>query len=334
MSTILIVDDERGIRDTIARFMEKEGYEAVTAADADEAFEALGAGAIDVMISDIIMPGASGVELLRRAQELSPHSKVILITGEPTLQTASEAVRLGAFDYLPKPIPRSRLSKAVADAVRFKEIEDENRRYSEHLEERVAERTARLRHTLQDTVEAFCRAMETRDPYTATHQRRVSQLAEAIGAELGLEEERLVGLRMGGLLHDLGKLRVPAEILAKPGRLTELEMGLVKEHANTGFEILERIDFPWPLAQVVLQHHERLDGSGYPAGLSGDAILQEARIIGVADVVEAMASHRPYRPALGLDVALDEIRKHSGTRYDAEVVEACEALFKDGGFEL
>jgi len=177
-------------------------------------------------------------------------------------------------------------------------------------------------------------AVESRDPYTAGHQRRVADLAHAIGSEMGLSEERLVGIRMGGIIHDLGKISVPAEILSKPSRLNEHEFGMIKLHPQVGYDILKKIDFPWPIAQMVYQHHERMDGSGYPQGLSGKKILLEARILAVADVVEAMASHRPYRPALGIDKALEEILKNKNVFYDPEVVDACLKLFKEKGFEF
>jgi PAS domain S-box-containing protein/putative nucleotidyltransferase with HDIG domain len=198
----------------------------------------------------------------------------------------------------------------------------------------ISIRDARLveevRHGLEGTIEALAGTAEMRDPYTAGHQRRVSQLASAIAREMGLAEKTVEGLRVSGLLHDVGKVSVPAEILSKPGALTTNEFSLVKEHVRAGFDILKGIVFPWPVAEMVLQHHERLDGSGYPRGLKGEAICLEARILAVADVVEAMASHRPYRPALKVDAALQEIREHRGKLYDSDVVKACVQLFADG----
>jgi putative nucleotidyltransferase with HDIG domain len=173
-----------------------------------------------------------------------------------------------------------------------------------------------------------------RDPYTAGHQARVTRLACAIAKETGLPDERIQGLNVAGTLHDLGKMYVPAEILSKPTRLTESEMMIIKAHPQAAYDILKGIEFPWPVAQIVLQHHERRDGSGYPQGLSGDDILLEARILAVADVVEAMASHRPYRPAHGIDKALEEISQNRDLLYDAGVVDACLKLFREKGFEL
>lgn len=194
--------------------------------------------------------------------------------------------------------------------------------------------TEQLRKGLEDTVQAISSMVEMRDPYTAGHERRVADLAAVIAAEMGLSEDRIHGLHLAGTIHDLGKIQVPAEILSKPGRLNEVEYSLVRLHPQTGYDILKNIEFPWPVAEMVLQHHERMDGSGYPHGLSGDDILLEARILGLADVVEAMASHRPYRPGLGLSAALDELRKNSGKLYDPQVVDACVRVFEQGRFPM
>jgi PAS domain S-box-containing protein/putative nucleotidyltransferase with HDIG domain len=190
----------------------------------------------------------------------------------------------------------------------------------------------KLQRTLKETVIALTSAVEIRDPYTAGHQRRVTRLACAIAEEIGLPEEQIEGLRVAGLIHDIGKINVPAEILSKPGRLTDIEFALIKMHPQIGHDILKKIEFPWPVAQIVLQHHERLDGSGYPAAMSDDDILLETRILSVADVVEAMASHRPYRSALGLDKALEEILRNRGYLYDPEVVDVCLRLFTERRF--
>ena len=179
-------------------------------------------------------------------------------------------------------------------------------------------------------IAALARTVEVRDPYTAGHQRRVGELAAAMALQMGLGEQAAEGLRVGGMLHDAGKIKIPAEILAKPGLLSTTEFELIKVHAQAGFEILAPIHFPWPVAEMARQHHERQDGSGYPRGLAGEDILPEARILAVADVVEAMASHRPYRPALGLEAALAEVRSGAGVRFDAAAVAACERVFARG----
>lgn len=199
-------------------------------------------------------------------------------------------------------------------------------------EAEVAQGHRRIQEILVQTVTALASAVEQRDPYTAGHQRRVAELACAIARELGLPADRIQGLRLAALVHDVGKLAVPAEILSKPGRLGALEFELVKGHPERGWELLKDVDFPWPVAEIVREHHERLDGSGYPQGLKGEGILLEARILAVADVVEAMASHRPYREALGLEKALAEIETGKGRLYDPRVVDGCLRLFRDRGF--
>lgn len=184
------------------------------------------------------------------------------------------------------------------------------------------------------TVQALAHTVETRDPYTAGHQQRVADLARTIATEMGLSADRIDGIRMAGVIHDIGKVAVPAEILSKPGRITAHEFGIIKTHSQVGYDILKDIEFPWPVADIVLQHQERIDGSGYPQGLKGDEILVEARILAVADVVEAMSSHRPYRAALGVDKALEEIVKNKGALYDSDVADACVRVFKEKGFSF
>jgi len=180
-----------------------------------------------------------------------------------------------------------------------------------------------LRRSLKGTIHALASAVEMKEPYTARHQRRVAGLACVIAKDMGLSDEKIEGMRMAGLMHDIGKLSVPAEILSKPSHLTGTEFDLLKAHPQVAYDILKAIDFPWPVAEIVLQHHERMDGSGYPQGFKGDDILFEARILAVADVVDAMSSHRPYRPALGIDKAMEEIRKNKGKLYDPDVVASC-----------
>ena len=201
-------------------------------------------------------------------------------------------------------------------------------------EEELQQSLERLRRTFDETVNALASAIKTRNPYAAGHQRRVTQLACAIAKEMSLAEEQIEGIRVAGLIHDVGKISVPIEILSNPDGITELEYGIVKAHPQIGYDILKGVEFPWPVAEIVLQHHERLDGSGYPQGLSGDEILLEARIVGVADVVDAMSSHQPYRAARGLDKALEEISQNSGALYDPGAVGACLKLFKQKGFKF
>lgn len=192
----------------------------------------------------------------------------------------------------------------------------------------------KLRNALGGTIQAMALTVETRDPYTAGHQRGVSNLARSIATEMGVPANKIQGIRFAGVIHDIGKICVPGEILSKPGDISNNELGLIKEHSQVGHNILKTVDFPWPIAQIVLQHHEKMNGTGYPDGLSGENILLEARIVAVADVVEAMASHRPYRPSLGIDMALKEIKKNKNVFYDPQVVDACLRLFNEKGYRL
>lgn len=234
----------------------------------------------------------------------------------------------------------------------------------QRVEEELRQSYLKSDRALKATVNALVSAVELRDPYTAGHQRRVAQIAYAIASEMGLPEEQIEGTRMAALIHDIGKINVPSEILSKPGRLSDsefdlvkthpqvghdilnvpaenlsppgrlsqIEFSLIKSHPQVGYDVLKDIDFPWPVAEIVLQHHERLDGSGYPQGLSDEEIMLEARVLAVADVVEAMSSHRPYRPARGIDEALEEISQNRGILYDPEVVDACLELLAEKGF--
>ena len=201
-------------------------------------------------------------------------------------------------------------------------------------EDSLSQGLDKLRSTLKASIDSLSSAIEMRDPYTAGHQERVTRLARAIAGEMGLGEERVEAIEIAGIIHDLGKLYVPAEILSKPTKLTDLEYAMIKMHAQAGYTILSKIDFPWPIAQIVHQHHELVNGSGYPQGLVGKDILPEAKIICVADVVEAMSSHRPYRPALGISAALEEIAQKRGILYDREVVDACLRLFREKNFKF
>jgi PAS domain S-box-containing protein len=217
---------------------------------------------------------------------------------------------------------------AIEDITERRELEEV------HSKKQAVEQIRKARKALGATIQAIVMIVETRDPYTAGHQRRVSDLARAIATEMNLPIDMIDGIRMAAAIHDLGEISIPVEILSKPIKLTNIEFNLIKIHSQSGYDILKDIDFPWPVARIVLEHHERMNGSGYPNGLTGDNILMESRILSVADVVEAIASYHPYRPALGIDAALEEIEKNKGTLYDNTVAAACLRLFREKGYQL
>jgi len=191
-----------------------------------------------------------------------------------------------------------------------------------------------LRAALGAAVQTIAATVETRDPYKAGHQRRVADLTRAIANEMNLSSDQIEGVRMAAVIHDLGKISVPAEILNKPTKMSDMELSIIKTHARSGYDILKNVDFPWPVARMVLEHHERINGSGYPNGLRGDQTLLESRILSVADVLEAMASHRSYRPGVSIEAALEELEKNRGILYDVNVVNACLSLFRVRGFQI
>ncbi len=338
---ILVVDDEEQILNMLKYLLEANNYGCTLAINAQEARNAMKDQNFEVVLCDVNMPGESGMDLARYVLTEYADTAVLMVTGADDPEIARTALEIGAYGYIIKPFKPSELIINVANAIRRRDLEIRSRDHRQNLERLVAERTEKLQDTLnhlqkilEGTIQAIAKTVESRDPYTAGHQERVTQLATAIAKELDMDGHRLEGLKMAGVIHDLGKISVPAEILSKPGRITETEFGLIKVHPQVGYDILKDIDFPWAIAQIVLQHHEKMDGSGYPQALSGNDILMEARILCVSDVVEAMASHRPYRAALGINVALEEIKKNSGILYDVEVVNACLNLFTQNRFKF
>lgn len=228
-------------------------------------------------------------------------------------------VNLTKIMYRDEPV----LLATARDITQRKAIEEERR---EHIQKHI--------RSLEQTIQAIAVSLEMKDPYTAGHQQRVTRIAVDIAQAMGLSSERINAVSMAASVHDIGKMYIPSEILSKPSKLTEIEYSMVKLHARAGHDVLKNVEFPWPIAQIVLQHHERLDGSGYPDALRGEDILLEARIIAVADVVESMASHRPYRPSIGIEQALNEIRQNRGSLFDPDVVDACLTLFEDRQYRL
>lgn len=336
---ILIVDDEEPIQRLLSRLLDTKGYRCTTASDAAEARNSIKNETFDLILCDLNMPGEPGMDFIRYTIAEYPETAVVMVTAIDDHEIAETALKIGAYGYIIKPFEPNEVLINVANALRRRNLEIDNRNHRENLEQMVARRTIELQEILgkfQKTMEGIIQTMtltvETRDPYTAGHQRRVADLACAIAKEAGLSENQILGIQMAGKIHDLGKISVPAEILSKPGRLSEIEYNLIKTHPQVGYDILKGIEFPWPIAQMIVQHHEMINGSGYPQGLSGEEIISEARILAVADVVEAISSHRPYRPALGIDKALDQISNNKGILYDPDIVNNCLALFSEKGF--
>ncbi|MEN8199383.1 MAG: HD domain-containing phosphohydrolase [Thermodesulfobacteriota bacterium] len=340
--TILIVEDDPIISKSEAVFLEDRGYSVVMAGNGREGLEMFSRENPDLVLLDLRMPEMDGLEVLAAIMKDSPDVPVIIVSGVGTMDDAIKALKLGAWDFLTKPIRNLVvLEHAIERVLERLKLLHENKRHQLHLEEEVEKRTLKLQFSeqqlktaLEGIVDVVATMVEKRDPYTAGHQQRVADLAVAIARKLDLSERRIEGLRMAALIHDLGKVAIPSEILTKPSRLTDIEYRLIKTHAQVGYDILNRnkVDFPWPIKTIIHQHHEKLDGSGYPKGISGDAILFEARILTVADVVEAMATHRPYRKSIGMVAALENIHTHKETRFDPDVVNACQQLFEENKF--
>jgi putative two-component system response regulator len=328
---ILVVEDDELIRDMIQQNVESAGYECTIAESGVDALKILDEGKknVDVIITDIRMPGLNGIELTMKVKD-KHDSDVIVMTGFAEDFTYEKVIEGGASDFFQKPInPRElmlRLKRVLKERILFAERNQADAELKQSFE--------KLRRAQNQTVVALASASEIRDPYTSGHQQRVTKLACSIAENMDLSENLIEGLRIAGLLHDIGKISVPAEILSKPGKITQDEYNIIKQHCQIGYEILKGIEFPWPVAQIVLQHHEKMNGSGYPFGLTGEEILLEARILTVADVIEAMSSHRPYRPGLGIDKALDEVMSNKSTFFDPVVVDTCWDLFSTGKFEF
>lgn len=310
--SVLYVEDDALVRGQLTHFLERRVKRLVVAENGRQGLEAFRTGHHDVVVTDIKMPEMDGLQMAEQIKASARDVPIIVITAYSDRDYLIRAIELGVNRYVTKPIDPDLLVEAIYRAVevRFKQQE-------------VDRANRRVRDTLEQTVMAMARAIELRDPYTDGHQKRVALLAAAIAEDMGLPPERVDGIRLGALVHDVGKIQVPTEILSKPGALRDVERNIVRLHAKAGEELLGGIDFPWPIAQMVLHHHERLDGSGYPDGLEGDELTLETKIIAVADVAEAMSSHRPYRPALGVTAAIEELRRGSGRIYDSSVVDSC-----------
>jgi putative two-component system response regulator len=321
--SILVVDDDEALRKLIETYLQMKSFLHLGAKNAFEALQIIGQKNIDLVISDIKMQGINGIKLMQQVKSKYPDVPFIIMTGYSSENSYEDIINAGASDFIAKPFSIGELNAKIIRIIKEKNILLQ-----------LKQTLNRIKVILENTVGALGSILEKRDPYTAGHQQRVGYLACAIAQEMRLSKEQIEGLRLAAFIHDIGKIDVPSEVLSKPGKLSKVEMDLIRGHSQIGYDILKCIDFPWPIAEMVLHHHERLDGSGYPQGLVGHQILLEAKIIGVADVVEAMSSHRPYRTMLGLNRALEEIAQKKGILYEPEVVDICFKLFTEQGFQF
>ena len=330
---VLVIDDDRKILDLISKVLKKYEFDLYTASGGDQAIELFKKENPSIILSDINMPDISGIEILKIIKKTSPITQVIVISGVGTTTDVIEALRLGASDYLVKPFNIDLLIYTVIRCVERYELIMERIGRKETLERKVRERTAALTTTFYETVKALGLLTEKRDPYTAGHQHRVALLAMEIGRRLSLTQKELEIIKVAGLLHDIGKVAVPVELLVKPSKLSIPEIQLIKLHPQASYDIIKDIPFVESLGKdvsiMVLQHHERLDGSGYPSGLTNDELELESKILSVSDVIEAMSSHRPYRAAFDMATTKAEIMDNSGSYYCPECVDVCIRLIEE-----
>lgn len=325
---VLIVDDEPEIREILCDLLSFD-YSCAAVPSAEEALELLSTEKFDLVISDITMSGMSGLEMIPHVFSISPETVVLMISGMQTIESAIEALRLGAFDYIMKPFDLRQVEAAVKRALEHYELREAKRRYENHLEELVEQRTAELDQALlsledayRSTLKALTAALETRDAETHGHSERVVTFSLRLGRELGLDRAQMTALEFGSLLHDIGKIGVPDAILRKPAKLDEAEWAKMREHPLHGQAILREIEFLAGASRVVAQHHERWDGAGYPLGLRGEEIDLNARIFAVADAFDAMISDRVYRRGRSYEAAAEELDTWSGRQFDPQVVTA------------
>ena len=330
---VLVIDDDPRILDLICKVLKKYEFELFTASNGDQGVELFKKEKPSVVLSDINMPDMSGIEILKIVKYISPITQVIVISGVGTTTDVIDTLRLGASDYLVKPFNTDLLIHTVIRCVERYELIMERIGRKETLAKEVRERTAALTATFYETVKALGLLTEKRDPYTAGHQHRVALLGMEIGRRLNLTQKEIEIIKVAGLLHDIGKVAVPVELLVKPSKLSTPEIHLIKIHPQASYDIIKDIPFVESLGKdvsiMVLQHHERLDGTGYPKGLTSDELELESKILSVSDVIEAMSSHRPYRAAFDMITTKAEIIDKSGSYYSPECVEVCLRLIEE-----
>jgi putative nucleotidyltransferase with HDIG domain len=339
-SRILIVDDEPEITAILSDLFSGQN-DCTTAGSAEEALELLGRQDFDLVVSDITMPGMSGLDMIPHVKSMRPNTVVVMISGMQTVESAILALRLGAFDYVMKPFDLRQVEAVVKRALEHQDLIVAKQRYEDHLEELVEQRTAELDQALnslenayRSTLRALTAALETRDLETHGHSERVVTYSLRLGREYGLDGQRTKALEFGSLLHDIGKIGVPDSILRKPAKLTDDEWVLMRQHPVHGQQILRGIQFLEGAARVVAQHHEKWDGSGYPLGMSGEDIDLCARIFAVADAFDAMTSNRVYRKGKPYQSAAQELDDWAGKQFDPQVVEAFHRVPKEDWDEL
>ena len=332
---VLIVDDNTTNIDLLVNTLQSE-HRLGVAKNGAAALAYAAKHRPDLVLLDIMMPEMDGFEVCARlkADPATASIPVIFITAVTETVNKTHGFELGAVDYITKPFHAAEVKARVRTHLALEQMRSELEAHNRLLEHKVKEKTAEIQEILDAGIRSMALMVEIRDPYTAGHQQRVAELACAIAAKMDMAPTVIEGIRIAGLLHDVGKIRIPVAILSRAGQLMPAEFEMLKIHPRVSFDILKDIPFPWPVAQMVLQHHERLDGSGYPQGLSGDTIIAEARVLAVADVMEANSSFRPYRPARGTTAALERLAQQKGTKLDAEAVSACEELFATGEFSF
>lgn len=326
---ILIVDDEPKVRAILSQHLSDGHWQCVTSQNAFDALNKIKHEQFSLVISDVMMPGMSGMELLRFLKRQDSTAAVVMITGVLDVATAVDCLRMGAYDYITKPFNLPAVRRAVERALEQRQLVMENLSYQHELEKKVRERAIELQGALgeveesyQITLEALVTALDAREHETQAHSQRVREFTLTLARQFGIEGELLTQLGRGALLHDVGKIAVPDSILLKPGKLNEAEWVEMKKHPQTGYEILKGIQFLSPAAEIVLAHQERWDGKGYPNGLGERDIPLGARVFAVVDTMDAILSPRPYRNAMPFQAAADEILRFSGTQFDPQVVEA------------
>ncbi len=325
---ILVVDDEEMIRELLSSALQQENYQCHLAGNVDEAFSVLGSQRIDLVISDIMMPGRSGVDLLRDLKKVDPEIAVLMITGLSDMNTALECIHLGADDYLTKPFGISRVMLTVKNLIEKRCLAIEKKNYQVSLEFKVMEQTEQLRRTMNElndayhnTLTSLVKALDAREKEVGSHSERVMNFSALIAGKLDIRGFELEQLVKGALLHDIGKIGITDNILLKPGKLNDEEWIEMRKHPQIGYAILSEIAFLKGPAEIILTHHERFDGTGYPKGLTGAQIPIGSRIFALVDTLDAMTSDRPYRKALPFDAVTDEVKKFRGTQFDAALAD-------------